>query len=85
MGWQKNVLRVNLTAGSVYNDPAFDSQQPQSNFWSIVPELEWDSWVGVPGDPVIILCYSAVSEEEARSIRPKVVRVDDRNRVISPE
>jgi len=36
--------------------------------------------LGVAGDLVIVLCYCAVSEEEARSIRPKVVRVDAKNR-----
>jgi aspartate 1-decarboxylase len=36
--------------------------------------------LGVPGDRIIILSYCAVSDEEARSLRPKVVRVDARNR-----
>ena len=36
--------------------------------------------LGTPGDLVIVLSYCAVSEEEARSIRPKVVRVDGKNR-----
>lgn len=38
--------------------------------------------LGVPGDRVIVLSYCAVSDEEARSHRPKVVRVDDRNRLL---
>jgi aspartate 1-decarboxylase len=36
--------------------------------------------LGAAGDLVIVLSYCAVSEEEARSIKPKVVRVDARNR-----
>lgn len=36
--------------------------------------------LGAPGDLVIVLSYCVVSEEEARSIRPVVVRVDAKNR-----
>ena len=38
--------------------------------------------LGVAGDPVIILSYCAVSEEEARSLRPKVILVDEQNRLL---
>ena len=37
--------------------------------------------LGVAGDQVIVLSYGAVSEEEARSHTPKVVQVDERNRL----
>jgi aspartate 1-decarboxylase len=37
--------------------------------------------LGAPGDQVIILSYCAVPEEEARSHKPKIVKVDDRNRL----
>jgi aspartate 1-decarboxylase len=40
--------------------------------------------LGMAGDLVIVLAYCAVEEAEARALRPKVVRVDERNRVISP-
>jgi aspartate 1-decarboxylase len=33
------------------------------------------------GDLVIVLTYSSVSDEEARSFRPKLVYVDERNRI----
>ncbi len=33
------------------------------------------------GDTVIILAYDALSEEEARSHRPRLVYVDERNRI----
>ncbi len=36
--------------------------------------------LGMPGDPVIVLAYCVVSEEEARSLHPKVVHVDEQNR-----
>jgi len=39
--------------------------------------------LGAVGDPVIILTYCAVSEEEARRWQPKVVQVDEANRVVS--
>jgi aspartate 1-decarboxylase len=35
---------------------------------------------GVVGDQVTILAYAAVADEEARSLRPKVVKVDRHNR-----
>lgn len=34
------------------------------------------------GDHVIIMCYAQMSEEEAKSHRPHVVFVDDRNQII---
>ena len=37
--------------------------------------------LGAPGDRVIVISYCAVSEEEAASLEPKVVQVDDRNRL----
>jgi len=37
--------------------------------------------LALPGDLVIILAYSSVSDEEARAMRPKVVHVDAQNRV----
>jgi aspartate 1-decarboxylase len=36
--------------------------------------------LGLPGDLVIVLSYCAVADEEARAVRPKVVRVDAKNR-----
>ena len=38
--------------------------------------------LGVPGDLVIVLAYCSVSEEEARTMKPKVVNVDGRNRLV---
>lgn len=37
--------------------------------------------LGMPGDPVIVLAYCLATEEEARSLRPKVVHVDEQNRL----
>ncbi len=39
--------------------------------------------LGVPGDKVVILAYGAVSEDEAKALRPIVVHVDERNRQIA--
>ncbi len=39
--------------------------------------------LGCKGDLVIILSYASMSEEEARSYRPKVVKVDAENRLRS--
>ena len=36
---------------------------------------------GLVGDQVTILAYAAVAEDEARSLRPKVVKVDRHNRM----
>jgi len=38
--------------------------------------------LGAVGDRVIVLSYCAVSEEEARTHRPKVVKVDDGNHLL---
>jgi aspartate 1-decarboxylase len=36
--------------------------------------------LGMRGDKVVILAYAAVSDEEAASLRPIVVHVDEQNR-----
>ena len=38
--------------------------------------------LAVPGDRIIVLSYCSVSEEEARTMKPKVVHVDQQNRPI---
>ena len=38
--------------------------------------------LGIAGDKVIVLCYCAVSEDEARAWEPIVVRVDGQNRIV---
>lgn len=38
-----------------------------------------------PGDLVILATYGQMSEEEARSHRPRIVRVDARNRMVGTE
>lgn len=48
--WQSGELLMELTAGSVYNDPDYDELKPQSDAWGTFPDLEFDSWVGIPGD-----------------------------------
>jgi aspartate 1-decarboxylase len=36
--------------------------------------------LGVTGDKVVIVAYGAVSDDEARRVKAKVVQVDERNR-----
>jgi aspartate 1-decarboxylase len=38
--------------------------------------------LGTRGDQVIILSYVAASEEEARRLKPTVVHVDEKNRIV---
>jgi len=37
----------------------------------------------VVGDKIIIFCYEYYSEEEAKRHKPKIIQVDDRNRITS--
>lgn len=39
--------------------------------------------LGCKGDLVIILSYAAMAEDEARACRPRVVKVDSKNRLLS--
>ena len=39
--------------------------------------------LGLKGDKVVVLAYGAFSEEEARRLKPIVVKVDDQNRPLS--
>jgi PEP-CTERM motif-containing protein len=49
--WTGAVLKIDLTAGSVYNHPnPLSNDQPQPLLWPIDPTLQWDSYVGIPGD-----------------------------------
>ncbi|MDD2680377.1 MAG: aspartate 1-decarboxylase [Candidatus Omnitrophica bacterium] len=33
------------------------------------------------GDPVVILSYASAEDKEARAINPKIIKVDERNRI----
>ena len=35
-----------------------------------------------PGDLVIVISYGLVTDEEARSLKPRIVHVDERNRIV---
>jgi aspartate 1-decarboxylase len=39
--------------------------------------------LGLPGDIVVIIAYCSATDEEARKLKPIVVKVDSKNRVIS--
>jgi aspartate 1-decarboxylase len=38
--------------------------------------------MGEAGDKVVVITYCSASEEEARKLKPKVVLVDDANRIV---
>jgi aspartate 1-decarboxylase len=40
--------------------------------------------LGEPGDLVILISYGIYDDRDARSVRPRVVHVDERNRIIRP-
>ena len=39
--------------------------------------------LAVPGDVVIVITYCAVEESDARSFRPRIIKVDSKNRLLS--
>ncbi len=38
--------------------------------------------LGVPGDLIIVISYALATDEEARTLQPLVIRVDENNRII---
>ena len=38
--------------------------------------------LGQPGDKVIVIGYALMDEDEHRRLKPKIVHVDDRNRIV---
>jgi len=38
--------------------------------------------LGLKGDVVVVLAYGAFSDEEAKKLRPRVIRVDAQNRIL---
>ena len=38
--------------------------------------------LGAVGDKVVVLAYGAFAEDEARRLKPKIVHVDDKNRLV---
>ncbi len=63
--WLTAALLLNLSAGSVYNDPLFNGNLPQENSWGSLPDLEFDTWVGVPGDGTNSILGSAADLGDA--------------------
>ena len=48
--WTGAVLKIDLTAGSIYAPGAFDSDGTQAALWGFVAGLQWDSAVGIAND-----------------------------------
>jgi len=52
--WTGGVLKIDLTMGEVHKDP--DQNQDQVvlraliGLWAWLPELQWDTWFGIPSD-----------------------------------
>ena len=40
--------------------------------------------LGQPGDLVIVICYGEFSDDEARHVEPRIVFVDEKNRIRYP-
>lgn len=40
--------------------------------------------LGQPGDKVIVIGYALLAEDECRQLQPRIVHVDDRNRILPP-
>ena len=47
--WTNARLELALASGTIYQDPAYDQEYPQTGFWGMVPALEWDSFFSAPG------------------------------------
>jgi aspartate 1-decarboxylase len=41
--------------------------------------------LGLPGDVVILIAYAVIEDEEAQTFVPRVVFVDEQNRVVRPQ
>ena len=41
--------------------------------------------LGMPGDLIIVISYGLISDEEAKTVRPKVVHVDANNRIVKTD
>jgi PEP-CTERM motif-containing protein len=59
--WTGAIIRIDLTAGSVYNTPSFDADGVQAWLWGLVPLLRWDSALGIANDGTggIVRCIEA--------------------------
>ncbi len=49
--WTGAVLRIDLTSGSVYQNASGGNAAPSSAFIGFVPELKFDTYVGIIDDP----------------------------------
>jgi len=40
------------------------------------------SRLGQVGDPIIIITYAQLDDDEAKRLKPKIIKVDDKNRIV---
>jgi hypothetical protein len=50
--WTASALLLELSAGSIYQPPLGGDRPMPSDFFSFAPELEFDTYVGVPGSSI---------------------------------
>lgn len=41
--------------------------------------------LGMPGDLIIVISYGLLGDEEAKTLRPKIVHVDENNRIVKTD
>lgn len=62
--WLIMALHIDLTEGSLYNDPEYDFHRPMPGIWEFpglgLERLKWDTWVGIPGDDSAIGPFGVV-------------------------
>lgn len=76
--WEK-VLIANLTNGARIESYAIPAAPGSGEICLNGGAAKY----GKAGDLLIIMAFAVVSDEEARAIKPKVIRVDGRNRMVA--
>lgn len=77
----ERVQVLNLSNGARVETYVIEGEPGSGQIVMNGPAARWAE----PGDLVIVIAYALVEEEEARRLRPRVVRVDSRNRPVNPE
>lgn len=71
---------VNVSTGSRFQTYAIEGEAGSG----IIALNGAAARLGFPGDKVIIMCAASITEEELSTFRPRLVFVDDQNRIITP-
>ena len=46
--WTNARVELTLDTGTIYQDPTYDEEYPQTTIWGFVPVVEWDSMFSAP-------------------------------------